>query len=141
LISAVVITEMHELDPHLDDWDRLAVLRGQPYSAPAWMLAWWRQHRRRRRRLAERGAEFRLVGPDDDPSAPIASFIALTIERWVLHLGADRGPEGIRGMLLEAAADLVPRGRMRTPAWRLSGSPCFERRGPDAAAYALLHAY
>jgi CelD/BcsL family acetyltransferase involved in cellulose biosynthesis len=246
MISAVVITETQELDPHLDDWDRLAVLRGQPYSAPAWMLAWWRhasppgarlavvivndddrvigvapmfqrrtraglwvarqlgtghrveplaepgrewevasaavdalrglpdppgavlldrgdarspwpallasawprpattlwseligapavrlsgrtydewlaersgnfraQHRRRRRRLAERGAEFRLVGPGDDVSAPIASFIALTIDRWVLHLGAGRGPEGIRAMLLEAAADLVPRGRMR----------------------------
>ena len=246
MISAVVITETQELDPHLDDWDRLAVLRGQPYSAPAWMLAWWRhasppgarlavvivndddrvigvapmfqrrtraglwvarllgtghrveplaepgrewevagaavdalrglpdppgavlldrgdarspwpallasawprpattlwseligapavrlagrgyddwlaerssnfrsQHRRRRRQLAERGAEFRLVGPGDDVSAPIASFIALTIDRWVLHLGAGRGPEGIRAMLLEAAADLVPRGRMR----------------------------
>ena len=42
LINAVVITETQELDPHLDDWDRLAVLRRQPYCAPAWMLAWWR---------------------------------------------------------------------------------------------------
>jgi len=256
LISAVVITETQELDPHLDDWDRLAVLRGQPYSAPAWMLAWWRhasppgarlavvvvsedervigvvpayqrrtrsglrvarllgtghrveplaepgregevavaaaealqglrdrpgallldrgdaespwpgllarawprpaatlwseligapavrladrtyedwlaarsgnfrsQHRRRRRQLAERGAEFRLVGPGDDLSAPIASFIALTIERWVLHLGADRGPEGIRGMLLEAAAHLVPSGRMRIWTLEVDGRP------------------
>jgi CelD/BcsL family acetyltransferase involved in cellulose biosynthesis len=24
------------------DWDRLAVERGRPYSAPAWMLSWWR---------------------------------------------------------------------------------------------------
>jgi CelD/BcsL family acetyltransferase involved in cellulose biosynthesis len=71
------------------------------------------QHRRRRRQLAERGAEFRLIGPGDDLAGPIASFIALTIKRWVAHLGADRGPEGVRGMLLEAAADLVPRGRMR----------------------------
>jgi CelD/BcsL family acetyltransferase involved in cellulose biosynthesis len=246
MISAVVINETQELDPHLADWDRLAVLRGQPYSAPAWMLAWWRhasppgarlavvivtdddrvigvapmfqrrtrarlrvarllgtghrveplaepgrewevataavkalrglpespgavlldrgdadspwpallagawprpatalwseligapavrlegrtyeewlkarsgnfrsQHRRRCRQLAERGAEFRLVGPDDDLSPPIRAFIALTIERWVQHLGAGRGPEGIRAMLLEAGSQLVPAGRMR----------------------------
>jgi CelD/BcsL family acetyltransferase involved in cellulose biosynthesis len=256
VISAVVITETQELDPYLDGWDRLAVLCRQPYSAPAWMLAWWRhaspldgelavvivteddslvgvapmfqrrtttglrvarllgtghrveplsepgreqevaaavvealqglparpgavlldrgdagspwpgllarawprpaatlwseligapavhlgdrtydewlaarsgnfrgQHRRRRRQLAERGAEFRLVGPDDDLSGPIASFIALTIERWVLHLGADRGPEGIRAMLLEAAAELVPRGRMRIWTLEAEGRP------------------
>ena len=30
------------LGPHLEAWDDLAVLRRQPYSAPAWMLAWWR---------------------------------------------------------------------------------------------------
>ena len=41
-ITAVVISEPSELDPYLADWDRLAVGCGQPFSAPAWMLAWWR---------------------------------------------------------------------------------------------------
>jgi CelD/BcsL family acetyltransferase involved in cellulose biosynthesis len=41
-IRAVVISEPSELDPYLADWDRLAVSCGQPFSAPAWMLAWWR---------------------------------------------------------------------------------------------------
>jgi CelD/BcsL family acetyltransferase involved in cellulose biosynthesis len=41
-VSAVVISEPSELEPYLADWDRLAVSCGQPFSAPAWMLAWWR---------------------------------------------------------------------------------------------------
>ena len=37
-----MIEDADGLEPHLDAWDRLAVLCRQPYSAPAWMLAWWR---------------------------------------------------------------------------------------------------
>jgi CelD/BcsL family acetyltransferase involved in cellulose biosynthesis len=38
--------ELIEDEPALErwrgEWDRLAVARGRPYCAPAWMLAWWR---------------------------------------------------------------------------------------------------
>ena len=37
-----MIDDAGMLGPHLEAWDDLAVLRRQPYSAPAWMLAWWR---------------------------------------------------------------------------------------------------
>lgn len=47
------------LEPHLDAWDHLAVLRRQPYSAPAWMLAWWRQ-------AAPRDSRLRVVVVRDD---------------------------------------------------------------------------
>ena len=41
-VDALVIDDAGMLGPHLEAWDDLAVLRRQPYSAPAWMLAWWR---------------------------------------------------------------------------------------------------
>jgi hypothetical protein len=50
-VDAVVLDDAGMLEPHLDAWDRLAVLRRQPYSAPAWMLAWWRQAAPRDSRL------------------------------------------------------------------------------------------
>jgi hypothetical protein len=50
-VDALVIDDAGMLEPHLDAWDHLAVLRRQPYSAPAWMLAWWRQAAPRESRL------------------------------------------------------------------------------------------
>jgi CelD/BcsL family acetyltransferase involved in cellulose biosynthesis len=37
-----LVEDVAALERHREDWDRLAVTLGQPYSAPAWMLAWWR---------------------------------------------------------------------------------------------------
>jgi CelD/BcsL family acetyltransferase involved in cellulose biosynthesis len=37
-----LIADIARLERHRRDWDRLAVALGQPYCAPAWMLAWWR---------------------------------------------------------------------------------------------------
>ena len=42
MASALAIQNPDELRPHLEAWDRLALMRRQPYAAPAWMLAWWR---------------------------------------------------------------------------------------------------
>ena len=42
MVTASVVREIDDVRPYLEAWDHLAVLRGQPYSAPAWMLAWWR---------------------------------------------------------------------------------------------------
>jgi CelD/BcsL family acetyltransferase involved in cellulose biosynthesis len=50
--SALAIQNPDQLRPHLAAWDRLAVLRRQPYSAPDWMLAWWRHAAPRTSRLA-----------------------------------------------------------------------------------------
>jgi CelD/BcsL family acetyltransferase involved in cellulose biosynthesis len=50
--SALAIENPDELRPHVAAWDRLAVLRRQPYGAPDWMLAWWRHAAPRASRLA-----------------------------------------------------------------------------------------
>ena len=42
MLRAAVLYEEVSLAPHLPAWDRLAVELRRPYSAPAWMLAWWR---------------------------------------------------------------------------------------------------
>ncbi|MHB8695696.1 MAG: GNAT family N-acetyltransferase [Solirubrobacteraceae bacterium] len=39
-LTAEVLTSPEQLAPHLESWDRLAVICGRPYCAPAWMLAW-----------------------------------------------------------------------------------------------------
>ena len=82
MISAVVITETQELDPHLDDWDRLAVLRGQPYSAPAWMLAWWRHASPPGARLAV------VIVSDDDRVIGVAPMLQRRTRAglWVARL-------------------------------------------------------
>ena len=42
MASALAIQNPDELAPHLEGWDRLALMRRQPYAAPDWMLSWWR---------------------------------------------------------------------------------------------------
>ena len=42
MASALAIQNPDELGPHLEGWDRLALMRRQPYAAPDWMLSWWR---------------------------------------------------------------------------------------------------
>jgi CelD/BcsL family acetyltransferase involved in cellulose biosynthesis len=58
-MRAVVATSLDELVEHVPAWDELAVHRGLPYCAPAWMLAWWRA-------LAPPGSELRVVLVFDD---------------------------------------------------------------------------
>jgi CelD/BcsL family acetyltransferase involved in cellulose biosynthesis len=41
-LQADVAEHLHDLTPDLEAWDHLAVLTGQPYCAPGWMLPWWR---------------------------------------------------------------------------------------------------
>ena len=52
MASALAIENPDQLRPHLAAWDRLAVLRRQPYGAPDWMLAWWRHAAGKASRLA-----------------------------------------------------------------------------------------
>jgi len=40
-----LIDDISDLEACAAEWDALAVDAGRPYSAPAWMLAWWRNAR------------------------------------------------------------------------------------------------
>lgn len=41
-LAIEVLDDLSAVEPHREAWDRLAVEAGRPYSAPAWILAWWR---------------------------------------------------------------------------------------------------
>jgi hypothetical protein len=40
-VSWEVLDSVEAVEPAAADWDRLAVERGLPYCAPAFLLAWW----------------------------------------------------------------------------------------------------
>src|SRR3954454_11905339 len=41
-VSWEVLDSVEAVEPAVADWDRLAVERGLPYCAPAFLLAWWK---------------------------------------------------------------------------------------------------
>lgn len=78
--------------------------------------------RRMRRRLDDAGASFELAGPDDAERA-IGAFIELHAARR-----QERGPSnalvpGLRPMLVEAARELAPSGRLRLYTIEVDGRP------------------
>jgi len=50
-LTAEVLTSLEDVRPFEPDWDSLAVASGHPYSAPAWIKAWWEFLRPERSRL------------------------------------------------------------------------------------------
>ena len=68
MLRAEVIDDLAVLRRWETEWDALAVAAGRPFSAPAWMLAWWR-------RAAPGGAELRVVvATDGDALVGVAPF-------------------------------------------------------------------
>jgi CelD/BcsL family acetyltransferase involved in cellulose biosynthesis len=63
-LSSRVCESPDELGACREEWDALAVASGQPFAAPAWVLAWWRNLRpeRARLRLVLVREKSRLVG-------------------------------------------------------------------------------
>src|SRR4051812_42691887 len=53
-VSWEVLDSVEAVEPAVADWDRLAVERGLPYCAPAFLLAWWNH-------VAPQGAQLRVV--------------------------------------------------------------------------------
>ena len=58
-VSWEVLDSVEAVEPAVADWDRLAVERGLPYCAPAFLLAWWKH-------VAPEGAQLRVVVVRDD---------------------------------------------------------------------------
>lgn len=72
-----IVEDVEALEPHLEQWDRLAVVHGLPYCAPGWVLPWWRH-------MAADGARLRVVlALDGDRLAGIAPFYA---RPWIAGL-------------------------------------------------------
>jgi CelD/BcsL family acetyltransferase involved in cellulose biosynthesis len=69
-VTVRTIVERRALDAIDAEWDALAVAAGRPYSAPAWMLAWWEHVR-------PTGAELSTVTVHDgDRLVGLAPFYA-----------------------------------------------------------------
>lgn len=70
------------------------------------------ESRRLRRRLEDAGGNFTLAGPDDVDRS-LSAFIELHDARWKGRGGSNALIPGLRAMLVEAAAELLPSGRLR----------------------------
>ena len=44
-MNVETITDVGRLERLRERWDELALMRGSPFSTPAWQLAWWREAR------------------------------------------------------------------------------------------------
>ena len=51
-LTAEVLDTLEKVEPTVAGWDQLAVSASKPYSAPAWLLAWWRNAAPKDARLA-----------------------------------------------------------------------------------------
>jgi CelD/BcsL family acetyltransferase involved in cellulose biosynthesis len=105
MLRAEVIDDLSVLGRWEAEWDALAVATGRPFSAPAWMLAWWR-------RAAPPGADLRVVvATDGDDLIGVAPFYVerayggLARYRVVASLRSYRAePISVAGREREAAA-------------------------------------
>jgi CelD/BcsL family acetyltransferase involved in cellulose biosynthesis len=70
------------------------------------------ESRRKRRRVEDAGGSFHLVGPGDLDRA-LDAFVQLHGARWSERGGSNALVPGLGEMLKEAAAEMVPDGRMR----------------------------
>ena len=85
-VSWEVLDGVEAVGPAVADWDRLAVEKGLPYCAPAFLLPWWKH-------VAPEGARLRVVVARDDQGhvAGIGPFYAVRqrgLATWAL-LGSD----------------------------------------------------
>src|SRR4051812_36115164 len=85
-VSWEVLDSVEAVEPAVADWDRLAVEKGLPYCAPAFLLAWWKHVR-------PEGARLRVVVVRDGQGhvAGIGPFYAVRergLPAWAL-LGGD----------------------------------------------------
>ncbi len=90
----------------------------------AWLAArsghFRRDARRCRRHLDEQGAEFGTTAPEE-MDAVIARFIDLHMTRWADPAESGLSIPGLREMLVEAAAEMAPSGRLRIFTIKLGG--------------------
>ena len=125
-VSWEVLDSVEAVEPAVAGWDRLAVERGLPYCAPAFLLAWFRH-------AAPEGARLRVVVVRDGQGhvAGIGPFYAVrqhpALWTWSL-LGTDTSsrieplaaPEA-QAEVATALAEAIAGGRPRAALIRLEG--------------------
>jgi CelD/BcsL family acetyltransferase involved in cellulose biosynthesis len=131
LVAEILVDEA-EVAPFREGWDRLAVRLGEPFSQPAWMLAWWRH-------ASPAGAALRVVAVRDgdrlvglaplwvaDPTARSAHYDVLTAR---LSLPAVTLVDPERGAEIAALlARTVSAARPRPSLLRLEGRSATHER-------------
>jgi CelD/BcsL family acetyltransferase involved in cellulose biosynthesis len=141
-LSTEVIEDEAGLDAIRGSWDELAVAARQPYSCPAWMVAWWRHARPKRARLRA------IAAFDGDQLAGIAPlYLAPGVlgrrEQRLLaaRLASPAGPLALPGRETEVAAALAPaiapggatvrlEGQARAPDWPHELAQAWPGRSP-----------
>jgi CelD/BcsL family acetyltransferase involved in cellulose biosynthesis len=100
----------------------LVVIEGRSYEE--WLAGkrgkFRQEANRRQRRLEDAGGSFRMATPADAESA-IDDFMRLHGARWQTRGGSTALVPGVREMLAEAAAEMLPSGRLRIYLLELEG--------------------
>jgi CelD/BcsL family acetyltransferase involved in cellulose biosynthesis len=130
-IEAKVVDGPDSLAPYLAAWDAMATAAGQPYCAPAWMLAWWRH-------ASPRGARLRVVlALDGERLVGVAPFCVvqdrLRLARYRLLAAGSCSPIGplaeaglertVAGVFSRALAEARPAPRLIALDGVAAGSP------------------
>lgn len=103
-LATAIVEDEAALEPLRAGWDRLAVEADAPFSAPGWMLPWWRN-------AAPDGAGLRMVAVSDgDDLLGVAPF-------WAAKQGSSRSDyEALSAWLAPPAGPLAAAGREREAA-------------------------
>lgn len=116
MITAEILDDLAQAEEIHGAWDELAVQRGRPFCAPAWMLAWWRNAR------PERAALRVVTIFDGDELIGLAPFFSVRTRggidelRFLGSRTSVRGePLAVPGREQEVATAVVRRLRSVTP--------------------------
>src|SRR4051812_22883931 len=104
-LTAEVLDTLEAVEPTVAEWDALAVSAQLPYSAPAWILAWWRN-------AAPAGSLLRVVAVrDGDSLVGVAPFYAYRWHRvcWAWALAGTDITSRIEPLAREGLEDEVGR--------------------------------
>src|SRR5829696_7040879 len=144
-VSWQVLDSVDAVEPAAADWDRLAVERGLPYCAPAFLLAWWKH-------AAPEGAELRVVAVKDDqghvvgigpfhavrerPGLDTWSLLATDLAARIEPIAATPEAEAAIAEAIAPAAKLRLDGLPADSPWpdRLGGPKAFRHQLPPTPA-------
>lgn len=116
-MRVIVAEDLDSLAPYVAAWDALAVERGRPFCAPAWMLSWWRHARtgdaRLRVVLAIDDGEVAGVGPFFAQVGPLSltemRLLGAGFSHRIGPLARTGSEESVAVALAKALAGLQPR--------------------------------
>jgi CelD/BcsL family acetyltransferase involved in cellulose biosynthesis len=116
-MRATIAEDLRSLEPHIDAWDRLAVMQARPFCAPGWMLAWWAHGRtgdaRLRVVLVSDGGGLAGVGPFFAQVGPLGLVEMRLLAAGFCHrigpLARPGAEEPVASVMAKALAGMQPR--------------------------------